>query len=105
VICSSGKIGLILLVPPPQPSFGGAQSASLDVQLHIRESIITNGTYGFRTAALRLPEMTSWAAHRRTTTSEQPRHMLSRHSLRLSAGVALFGWHMPAWWLNVTRCH
>jgi hypothetical protein len=53
VICSSGKIGLMLLIPPPQPSFRGAQSASLDVQLHIPESITTDGKYGFRIAAPR----------------------------------------------------
>jgi hypothetical protein len=29
VICPSGKIGLILLIPPPQPSFRGASPESI----------------------------------------------------------------------------
>jgi hypothetical protein len=40
---------LDLAYPSSQPSFRGAQSAS-------PESITTDGKYGFRTAALRLPE-------------------------------------------------
>jgi hypothetical protein len=63
VICSSGKIGLILLIPPPQPSFRGAQSAS-------PESTITTGSMdsgqplrGFRNDEL--------GCSSTTTTSEQ----------------------------------